>query len=211
MRIIAGSRRGRRLEAPRGLATRPMLDRVRESLFSTLMPWLPGARVLDLFAGSGSLGLEALSRGAASLRLVEQGPAALEALRRNVEALGFEACAEIRRGDALDRAQWSPGSWDLVFLDPPYPLLRAAQSRRAVLAALAALWAEGLAAEGVLLLHVPRGELARAELPASADVALREYGTQALWYVQRGPREEPEDAQAPGPAESETAADSRGQ
>jgi 16S rRNA (guanine966-N2)-methyltransferase len=194
MRIIAGSRRGRRLQAPRGLATRPMLDRVREALFSTLAPWLPGARVLDLFAGSGSLGLEALSRGAERLRLVEQGPAALEALRSNVEQLEFGALAEVRRGDALDPLVWQPGPWDLVFLDPPYPLMRSAGSRRGVLAALASLWAERLAPEGVLLLHVPRGELTRAELPQQAEVALREYGTQALWYVQRsalpGPLEE---------------------
>src|SRR5258707_14629336 len=90
MRVIAGQWGGRRLAAPPGRATRPTSDRVREALFSILGP-LDGERVLDLFAGSGALGLEALSRGAASATLVERAPAALRALRENVAALGADA------------------------------------------------------------------------------------------------------------------------
>jgi 16S rRNA (guanine966-N2)-methyltransferase len=120
MRIVAGQWRGRRLVVPRGLQTRPTSDRVREALFSILGP-LDGARVLDLFAGSGALGLEALSRGAAQATLVERAAPALRALRANVAALGADA--EIVAGDArafLSNAREQGAQYDLVFLDPPY-------------------------------------------------------------------------------------------
>lgn len=120
MRIVAGAWGGRRIAAPAGRDTRPTSDRVREALFSILGP-LDGLRVLDLFAGSGALALEALSRGAARAVLVERDPAALRAIRANVEALG--APAEIRRRDAraaLGQAREAGETYDLVFLDPPY-------------------------------------------------------------------------------------------
>ena len=99
MRIIAGEFRGRRIEAPPGDGTRPMLDRVREALFSTLGERVDGARVLDLFAGSGSLGLEALSRGARVARMVEQHPRAYATLKENVELLGAADRALCARGN----------------------------------------------------------------------------------------------------------------
>src|SRR3954467_7982650 len=120
LRIVAGRWSGRRLVAPRGRDTRPTSDRGREALFSILGP-LDGARVLDLFAGSGALGLEALSRGAASATLVERAPAALRVLRDNVADLG--AGAEIVAADArsyLRGARGQGAQYDLVFLDPPY-------------------------------------------------------------------------------------------
>jgi 16S rRNA (guanine966-N2)-methyltransferase len=120
LRIVAGEWGGRRLVAPRGRATRPTSDRVREALFSILGP-LDGARVLDLFAGSGALGLEALSRGAAHATFVERERAALRALRDNVADLAADA--EVVAGDArafLRAAQERGAQYDLVFLDPPY-------------------------------------------------------------------------------------------
>lgn len=123
MRIIAGAWGGRRLQAPAGRATRPTSDRVREALFSVLGTRVEGARVLDLFAGSGALGLEALSRGAAVATFVDAAPAAVRALRDNLAALGAEA--EVRRQDArrfLDSARREAHEYDLVFLDPPYLL-----------------------------------------------------------------------------------------
>jgi 16S rRNA (guanine966-N2)-methyltransferase len=120
-RIIAGRYGGRRIGAPPGAGTRPTSDRVREALFSILGARVAGARVLDLFAGSGALGLEALSRGADAVTFVETAPPALRALRANVAAL--DADADVVRADAL---KWlraaSAGSrqYDLVFLDPPY-------------------------------------------------------------------------------------------
>jgi 16S rRNA (guanine966-N2)-methyltransferase len=121
MRVVAGAFKGRRLQAPRGQRTRPTSDRVREALFSMLGS-VEGARVLDLYAGSGALGIEALSRGAESAVFVERAAAAAVALGRNLEALGLEQ--EVRRRDALayvaSDAARDDGPFDLVFLDPPY-------------------------------------------------------------------------------------------
>ena len=120
MRVIAGRWGGRRLAAPRGRRVRPTSDRVREALFSTLGP-IADARVLDLFAGSGALGLEALSRGAAEVTFVDSAPAAVRVVRANLEALGADA--EVRRADArafVRNARAAGRQYDLVFLDPPY-------------------------------------------------------------------------------------------
>jgi 16S rRNA (guanine(966)-N(2))-methyltransferase RsmD len=118
--VIAGTHRGRMLVAPRGRATRPTGDRVREALFSILGD-VTGARVLDLFAGSGALGIEALSRGAESATLIDSAPSAISAIRRNLETLQLRADA--RRQDAqtfLQRARSDAGQYDLIFIDPPY-------------------------------------------------------------------------------------------
>lgn len=190
MRIIAGELRGRRLVAPEGRGTRPMLDRVREAVFGRLHARLPGARVLDLFAGSGSLGLEALSRGAASARLVERGPRALAALKRNVAELGLEERARVVRGDALAPRTWwdadadaAAEPYDLVLLDPPYALLGEARPR--VLEAARRLVAEALAPGGLLVLHVPRGRLGPDDLDVEAALEERDYGTSAILYAER--------------------------
>ena len=121
--MIAGRWGGRRLHAPPGDATRPTSDRVREALFSILGDRVADARVLDLFAGSGALGIEALSRGPRRPRSSTRAPAALRAVRANLEALGAEA--EVRRSDArafLGAASAAARYYDLVFLDPPYRL-----------------------------------------------------------------------------------------
>jgi 16S rRNA (guanine966-N2)-methyltransferase len=121
VRIVAGQFGGRRLTAPRGGRVRPTADRVRESWMSIVTPELPGARVADLFAGSGALGLEALSRGAASADFVELAPASLAALRANIEALGIAGQTRVHRGDALRFVErLGPAAYDLVFADPPY-------------------------------------------------------------------------------------------
>jgi len=120
MRLTGGALGGRRLVAPRGERTRPTSDRVREALFAILGP-LDGADVLDLFAGS--LGLEALSRGATEATFVDAAPAAVRAVRRNLEALDLRG--EVRRADArafLRNAQSRGRSYDLILLDPPYRL-----------------------------------------------------------------------------------------
>jgi 16S rRNA (guanine966-N2)-methyltransferase len=120
LRVIAGELSGRRLRTPAGHGTRPTAERVREALFSILGP-LAGAAVLDLFAGSGALGLEALSRGAERAVLVERAPAALKAIHANVQALS--APAQVRERDVRDfvrDASAAAGPYDLVFLDPPY-------------------------------------------------------------------------------------------
>ena len=121
MRIVAGEFGGRRLVVPRDGRVRPTADRVREAWMSILAPELVGARVLDLFAGSGALGLEALSRGAASATFVELAPSSLEALKANIEALGVAHRVTVRRGDALRFVRaLEPGAYDISFADPPY-------------------------------------------------------------------------------------------
>jgi 16S rRNA (guanine966-N2)-methyltransferase len=121
MRIVAGAARGRRLVAPKGDDVRPTADRAKEALFASLQPLLVGARVLDLFAGSGALGLEALSRGAASATFVERDRAALRAIATNIEAVGMPGTHVVAQPVARALVQELPGApFDLVLLDPPY-------------------------------------------------------------------------------------------
>ena len=125
MRIIAGEARGRVIEAPTGLRTRPTLDRVRENLFNILQADVPGSRVLDLFAGSGALSLEALSRGAASAVLVDSDRNAFRVQKKNIEALRYQDrtrqfCCDWHK--ALQELKEREAFFDLVFLDPPYAM-----------------------------------------------------------------------------------------
>jgi 16S rRNA (guanine966-N2)-methyltransferase len=123
MRIVAGRWRGRRLIVPAGDIVRPTADRVREAWMSIVQPALPGARVLDLFAGSGALGLEAISRGAAHADLVEKATPSLRAIADNVAALGAEAAVSVHRADAMRfLATLAAHAYDVAFVDPPYDL-----------------------------------------------------------------------------------------
>ena len=121
MRIVAGEFGGRRLAVPKDRRVRPTADRVREAWMSILGAAVPGARVLDLYAGSGALGLEALSRGAVSAEFVELSPASLRALEANIRALGVDGRATVHRGDALRYAErLPPAAFDVALADPPY-------------------------------------------------------------------------------------------
>ncbi len=121
MRVVAGQLRGRKIEGPRGDATRPTTDKVREAIFNALasMDALHDARVIDLFAGSGALGIEALSRGASHCVFVERDKDALVAVRRNIEALDLRDCSEVVQRDAIG-ALSQYREVDLVLADPPY-------------------------------------------------------------------------------------------
>jgi 16S rRNA (guanine966-N2)-methyltransferase len=126
MRIIAGRYRSRVLDAPPGLSTRPTSDRLRETLFNVLAPRIEGTVLADLYAGSGAVGIEALSRGAKRIDFVERAPAALKALRTNLQRLGIDSGFHIHPGSVrafLRKAAEShpkPGPHEVVFLDPPY-------------------------------------------------------------------------------------------
>lgn len=131
MRIIAGAHKGAKLSSPSGANTRPTSDRVKESLFSMLDGYgvLQAANVLDLFAGSGGLGFEAMSRGAAQVDFVDSSLAAIRTLQTNADKLGLDHSAEVHAGDVLHFLAGLPGPehpesqiFDLVFMDPPYPL-----------------------------------------------------------------------------------------
>ncbi len=172
MRIIAGSHRGRRFRAPKGELTRPTSDRVREALFSMVGP-LEGASVLDLFAGSGSLGLEALSRGAGRCLFVESDGAAARMIEDNLAALGLKG-ASVQRRDAvtLVRAEVARGkSYDLVLADPPYDRWSALEPK------LAQPLAEVLAPDGILVIETE----ARVEPALRLDlIGTRRYGSARL-------------------------------
>ncbi|KPJ55020.1 MAG: hypothetical protein AMS16_04425, partial [Planctomycetes bacterium DG_58] len=143
MRITGGSRRGRALKTLSGREIRPTSDKVREALFDILGPRVTGAAVLDLFAGSGSLGLEALSRGAERVTFVEKSPRAIAVIRDNVEELGFEDLAAVNRLDLLARPGGLArldGPFDIVFVDPPYRLTRTVDPASKPGNILEALW-----------------------------------------------------------------------
>lgn len=122
LRIIAGEARGRRLSSPEGMDVRPSTSRVREAVFNSLhsQGCLVGADILDLYAGSGALGLEALSRGAASVTFVESAPAALTALRANIDAVGFNDRCRVVAGDVMAELPRLDGDYDVALCDPPY-------------------------------------------------------------------------------------------
>jgi 16S rRNA (guanine966-N2)-methyltransferase len=133
LRVVAGELGGRRIEAPPGRLTRPTRDRVREAWFSALGDRVAGARVLDIYAGSGALGIEALSRGAAIVHFVESDRRAIAALRRNLASLGLDPRASVERGDAsrvLDRLAAAGTEFDLALADPPYGTGEAARLLR---------------------------------------------------------------------------------
>lgn len=167
MRVIAGSRRGGRLFAPRGQATRPTSDRVREALFSILGS-VEELRVLDLFAGSGALAIEALSRGAAAATLVDSSTSAAAAIDRNLHALRLEA--EVRRMrvlEFLERARAGARQYDLVFVDPPY------RHARGLGSALAAALGPVLAPDARVVAESDRREPLELDLPLLDE---RRYG-----------------------------------
>jgi 16S rRNA (guanine966-N2)-methyltransferase len=125
MRIIAGAHRGRKLEPPPGTGTRPITDRAKQSLFDVLSPWMEGAQVADVFAGTGSMGLECLSRGAEKAWFFEADRGALAALKRNIMALRVDSGSAVVAGDLfkLFPATDFGAGLDVVFLDPPYRFL----------------------------------------------------------------------------------------
>jgi 16S rRNA (guanine966-N2)-methyltransferase len=188
MRVIAGDARGRRLSAPRGLATRPTLARVRESMFSRLSVRLDfaGLRVLDLFAGTGSLGIEALSRGVGHVTFVEFAHPALAALRRNLAALGFSDRARVLKSEVLRGLETLAAQdehFDLVLLDPPY---RKGWGDR-VLPRLMEL--DLLAADSWVATEVSRLEVAPSSLIGLERVSLATLGDHQIALYQRQSRE----------------------
>ncbi len=176
MKIIAGALKGRRLVTPRGPTTRPTADQVRIALMDTLMPWLDGVRFLDLFAGAGAVGLEALSRGAAHATLVERDARAVAALRRNVAALGMERSTRILSEDvrrAVHRLERQHERFGVVFLDPPY-------ETELLAAALAALGTGGLLSPPSLVIaqHLTKRAPAPARSASCTPTARADLGRQ---------------------------------
>ena len=158
MRIISGEFRRRRLHANPGQTTRPITDRAKESLFSNIEWRMAGARVADVFCGTGSLGLESLSRGATSATFLEQDRPALELLRQNIEHVGAEDRAMVWPADIL-RCSWKPKNaeaftpWTVIFFDPPYRMVNDMKPGKPIWTSLERMARTGVAAEDALLIY----------------------------------------------------------
>jgi 16S rRNA (guanine966-N2)-methyltransferase len=194
MRITGGAHRSRPLRAPKGDATRPTSDRVREALFAILESSLDGARVLDLYAGTGALGLEALSRGARAATLVESSRSALVAISANVTALRLEGQVRVVPG-AVERsagALSTGGPYDLVLADPPYALVASG----AAVDAIVHLVERGiLAPGGTLVLEHGKGDatpsirgLSLSQTRRYGDTVLAFYAALAASSAEGAPR-----------------------
>jgi 16S rRNA (guanine(966)-N(2))-methyltransferase RsmD len=177
LRIIAGEFKGRTLAGPTGPGVRPTSDGLRETLFNIVRDQVEAAHVVDAYAGTGSVGLEALSRGARHASFIEQNPRVLQGLEKNIAALGAGDRTTVVRGDVLSLAmnRWNLAPADLVFADPPYDI----RDLAAVIAAAATV----LSAEGLLVLEFSRrreapeavGRLSRTRVHVAGDSALAFY------------------------------------
>jgi 16S rRNA (guanine966-N2)-methyltransferase len=180
-RIIGGSAGGRRLETPRGQATRPTSDRVREALFSAIESRtgsLDGLRFLDLYAGSGAVGLEAWSRGAGVVTMVEQDRRTAALISRNATALGFSRANVIAAAVSTVLAVAPTAPYDVVFSDPPYPM-----SDADVASDLAALVQQGWLVPGALVVVERASKRSEVTWPVGLEEErTRKYGETALWY-----------------------------
>lgn len=192
MRVIAGAAKGRRLTGVQHGTVRPTTDRVREALFSTLGPTVAGARVLDLFAGSGAVGIEALSRGAAEAVFVDSDPQAVASIRANLALTGLEGGATVLRMAAerfVERPPGQAGTFDLAYLDPPYALGFPA-------GLLEALGAGSVLAPGAEVVVECRAMVGSPPaVPGFRVLLARRYGDSSLVFL----RAEPAGADTPGP------------
>ncbi len=185
LRVIAGEFRGRRLVAPEGEATRPIMDRQKQSLFDILAPRFPMEVVVDVFAGSGSLGIEALSRGAAKVVFVEKNRHALPVLRRNLEELRILGRTSVVAQDAfaVDPASFPPPV-ELVFMDPPFPVVREDPGGVAELARRL-VWSETFAEAGLLILRTPMDGPTMQLSPTLRALDERQFGESRVTWIER--------------------------
>jgi 16S rRNA (guanine966-N2)-methyltransferase len=180
-RIIGGSAGGRRLSTPKGVSTRPTSDRVREALFSAVEAWcgsLHGLRVLDLYAGSGAVGLEAWSRGADAVTLVEADRRTAALIGQNAQQLGFATAHVVAASVPTVLARPPRAPYDLVFLDPPY-----SRDEESLAADLRALADQGWLVPGAMVV-VERARRSPSPTwpPGFTDLRERRYGETVLWY-----------------------------
>lgn len=186
MRVIAGSARRLLLETPKGLETRPTQDKIKETLFNILAPEIPGCSFLDLFAGSGGIGIEALSRGADSACFADNSREAIRCIRRNLDWTKFAEQSTVYAMDyqsALRQMEYDRRHFDVVFLDPPYQKGMAA-------AALRYLHQSSLVDEDTLFvveesMDVPDDQLGDLETMGYEVVRVKEYKTNQHWFLRK--------------------------
>lgn len=185
VRIISGRLRGRKLETPQGMTTRPTTDKVKEAVFNIIQFELPGAAVLDLFAGSGQMGLEAISRGAASVQFVDRDRVAQEAIKKNISACEADGVCRLYGGDSFDfLSKAGRRSFDIIFLDPPY----GGEILKRALGDIARF--DILKEDGIMICEkAPEDDI----LPLPAGLALQKeykYGKIMLWKIAKEDRPE---------------------
>ncbi|MHB8124221.1 MAG: 16S rRNA (guanine(966)-N(2))-methyltransferase RsmD [Desulfitobacteriaceae bacterium] len=179
MRIIAGTMRGRSLKTVEGLLTRPTSDKVKGAIFNVLRDKVVDAKVLDLFAGTGNLAIEALSRGAKEAVLVEESSAAVKVIRKNLELVGVLDRTKLISQEALRYLVSSLEVFDLIFLDPPY--------RQGLVARALAILANPcrLSPTGVIIVETSKDEEMINELYPFVVCKVGKYGDTKIWYLQR--------------------------
>lgn len=183
LRITAGEHRGRKLQVPKVAATRPLVERAREGVFSHIRELVPGSTVWDVYAGSGILGLEALSRKAAQVVAIERNRRAADQILENARILGCEDRMQVLRIDAYRLAKMDAlESPNLIFFDPPYSDFRDGGPQRIKVWKLFTALAERLAPAGVAIVHTPRGILHETELAALPGIERRDYGNTSLYW-----------------------------
>lgn len=179
MKIIGGRFKGRSIEAPRGLLSRPPLAIIRESVFNVMGQAVEGKTVLDLFAGSGSLGIEALSRGASRVHFVDDSTRAVRMIRRNVESLGVAGCCTAVRDDAARFLHsWDGEAFGIIFVDPPF------LSGKAASAISAMRTSSAVSGQTVIIVRVHRREV--LEVPDSfRTFKQRRFGENHILFITR--------------------------
>jgi 16S rRNA (guanine(966)-N(2))-methyltransferase RsmD len=190
MRILGGSSKGRELAVPKGVATRPALARIRNSLFNILGPVIIGKRVLDLFAGTGSLGLEALSRGAGFCCFVDNSRKCLAMINQNIRDLGFVDCTSVVLFNGFKIVQYLMDkslTFDIVFVTPPYSFFAEARLKRRLINSLEELARRKfLYPEGLIIMEHRYGQIKDNEFGLLRPTDRRSYGQTELTFLVRG-------------------------
>lgn len=173
MRVIAGKVKGHRLKSPKGLSTRPMLEKVREALFSILQNRVPGSNVLDLYAGTGAVGIEALSRGAKWVDFVDINPEAVKVIKDNLFHTKFEKSASVFCQDVANYLGWIKREYDLIFFTPPYRKVDIKVIKKV---------AKVLEKEGLLIVQYPKDSILPEEIGNFISEDKRVYGRTAISF-----------------------------
>lgn len=181
LRVIAGSARGRRLRSVPGDTTRPITDRVKESLFNILGPDLPGSRWLDLFAGTGAVGIEALSRGAQFVRFIDKHRLPVKIVRQNLETTGFGGQAEVLQADAFQQLKQLPDqAFDYIYIAPPQYQQMWSQALKSLDKNI-----DWLVDDGWVIVQIHPVELAGVALENLVEFDQRQYGSTVLIFYER--------------------------
>jgi 16S rRNA (guanine966-N2)-methyltransferase len=179
VRVVSGKAKGRNLLAVPGDTTRPILDRVKTALFDVLRPTLPGTSILDLFAGSGSVGIEALSQGAEHCTFIDLARAATETIRKNLATTGLTEQAEVRNTDAFLFLEKNQRAFDLIYIAPPQYKALWVEALRAL-----AERPETLSPNGQIIVQIDPEEYEPVELSNFQEVSKRTYGKTVLVFFQ---------------------------